>query len=86
MSDQKPPLSDRLQPWAEMDHPWIPGAEADLIKELYVFVFNVEMREAGIRALHTKEQFGDCVEDGEEYPCPTIKVLDYNALEVPRVD
>lgn len=30
-----------------------------------------------IRAIHQREEFGDCVEDGEVYPCKTIRVLDW---------
>lgn len=25
--------------------------------------------------LHAEEQFGDCVEDGEVYPCKTVKLI-----------
>ena len=30
-----------------------------------------------VRMIHQKEQFGDCVEDGERFPCKTIQVLDW---------
>ena len=30
-----------------------------------------------VRMIHQKEQFGDCVEDGERFPCKTIRVLDW---------
>lgn len=33
--------------------------------------------ERAIRMIHTEEMFGDCVEDGEPYPCKTIRVLDW---------
>lgn len=38
-------------------------------------------REKAIRMLHDKEMFGDCVEDGEVYPCKTIQVLDWRPSE-----
>lgn len=31
---------------------------------------------AELRRVHAKEQFGDCVEDGERYPCQTVRMLD----------
>lgn len=31
---------------------------------------------SALRRVHTKEEFGDCVEDGEPYPCPTIRAID----------
>ena len=31
---------------------------------------------SSLRRVHTKEQFGDCVEDGEHFPCRTVRVLD----------
>ena len=30
-----------------------------------------------VRMIHQKEQIGDCVEDGERFPCKTIRVLDW---------
>ena len=30
---------------------------------------------AELRRVHAKEQFGDCVEDGEVWPCQTVKML-----------
>lgn len=34
-------------------------------------------RERAIRTLHAKEMFGDCVEDGDPFPCHTIRVLNW---------
>ena len=31
---------------------------------------------AALRTVHVKEMFGDCEEDGEHYPCRTIRALD----------
>lgn len=36
---------------------------------------NVDWAHAKIRELHAIEMFGDCVEDGQKYPCRTIQVL-----------
>lgn len=36
-----------------------------------------DLRFAAIRLLHSVEEFGDCVEDGEPYPCKTIRILDW---------
>lgn len=33
--------------------------------------------EQAIRLIHTEEMFGDCVEDGDPYPCKTIQILDW---------
>lgn len=32
-------------------------------------------RLAAIRRVHLREQFGDCVEDGEPFPCQTVRIL-----------
>jgi len=32
---------------------------------------------AAIRMIHQPEMFGDCVEDGEPYPCKTVRILDW---------
>lgn len=37
----------------------------------------LQEKELAIRMLHTKEDFGDCVEDGDPWPCKTIRVLDF---------
>lgn len=29
-----------------------------------------------VRAIHAREMFGDCVEDGQPFPCRTIRTLD----------
>ena len=29
-----------------------------------------------LRRVHAKEMFGDCEEDGEHYPCKTVRMLD----------
>lgn len=34
-------------------------------------------RVAALRLVHAKEEFGDCVEDGEPFPCKTIRILDF---------
>ncbi|WP_104128216.1 hypothetical protein [Cryobacterium sp. Y57] len=34
-----------------------------------------------LRMIHTEEQFGDCVEDGERFPCKTISILDWVPAE-----
>ena len=34
-----------------------------------------------LRMIHIEEQFGDCVEDGERYPCKTISILDWVPAE-----
>lgn len=31
---------------------------------------------AGLRRVHTADVFGDCVEDGDHYPCKTARILD----------
>lgn len=31
---------------------------------------------AGLRRVHTADMFGDCVEDGDHYPCKTARILD----------
>lgn len=36
---------------------------------------NIDWAHAKIRELHSIEMFGDCVEDGQKYPCRTIQVL-----------
>lgn len=36
------------------------------------------MRDYMIRRVHQVETFGDCVEDGEPYPCRTIRILDHD--------
>lgn len=36
-----------------------------------------EARERALREIHAREEFGDCIEDGEPYPCKTIRVLDW---------
>jgi hypothetical protein len=38
--------------------------------------------EKAVRALHQQEQFGDCVEDGQRFPCSTIRVMDYASTQV----
>lgn len=30
-----------------------------------------------LREIHAREEFGDCVEDGEPFPCKTVRVLDF---------
>jgi hypothetical protein len=40
------------------------------------------VREYMLRKVHEREQFGDCVEDGEPYPCATIRILDHDFTEV----
>lgn len=43
-----------------------------------VYMLDVwEARERALRKLHAKEEFNDCVEDGEPYPCKTIQILDW---------
>ena len=37
----------------------------------------LEQKLAAIRLVHQKEIFGDCVEDGEQYPCKTVRILDW---------
>ena len=34
---------------------------------------------AALRVIHVREEFGDCVEDGEPFPCRTVQVLDFVA-------
>jgi hypothetical protein len=29
-----------------------------------------------LRSVHAKEMFGDCTEDGDHYPCKTVRALD----------
>ena len=36
-----------------------------------------EQKLIAIRQVHAVEMFGDCVEDGEQYPCKTIRILDW---------
>jgi len=31
--------------------------------------------------VHQKEIFGDCVEDGEQYPCKTVRILDWVPIQ-----
>lgn len=31
---------------------------------------------ATLRAIHAREEYGDCVEDGDPYPCRTIRLLE----------
>ena len=31
--------------------------------------------EASLRQLHAEEMFGDCVEDGDPWPCKTVRML-----------
>jgi hypothetical protein len=37
----------------------------------------MQEHELAVRMLHQKEMFGDCVEDGDPWPCKTIRVLDW---------
>ena len=38
---------------------------------------------AAIRTIHRREEFGDCVEDGELFPCRTVQVLDWEPATPP---
>lgn len=38
-------------------------------------------RELAIRMLHREEQFHDCEEDGDPYPCKTVRVLDWRPTD-----
>jgi hypothetical protein len=39
-------------------------------------VAELDRKLVALRRIHTAEQFGDCVEDGDPYPCATIRILD----------
>lgn len=41
---------------------------------------------AELRRVHTKEQFGDCVEEGEVWPCQTSRILDLVTGPVEEVE
>lgn len=69
-------MRTRLKAAATMDHPWIPGADRELIFAADGFVDRALTINAALRAVHVEEQFGDCVEDGDPYPCQTIQLLD----------
>jgi hypothetical protein len=36
----------------------------------------VNQFESTLRVIHAREEFGDCVEDGDPFPCRTIRLLD----------
>lgn len=36
-------------------------------------------RDRALRSLHSSDVFGDCVEDGDPYPCKTMQVLDFRS-------
>lgn len=36
----------------------------------------ITMLASALRHVHVKEMFGDCTEDGDPYPCRTIRALD----------
>lgn len=51
--------------------------KGDHFKALVAEVELMRQHERAIRIIHQKEMFGDCVEDGEVYPCKTIQILDW---------
>lgn len=72
-------MRTQLKAAATMDHPWIPGSITTphpLISAVDSFVDRALAINAALRNVHTEEQFGDCVEDGDPYPCQTIQLLD----------
>lgn len=48
-----------------------------LLKRIAESLELAEQKGAALRVVHAKEEFGDCVEDGEPFPCKTIRVLDF---------
>lgn len=47
-NDATRPLAERVREIANMDHPWIPGAQADLIKEIAETLETIEDAAIGL--------------------------------------
>jgi hypothetical protein len=69
-------MRTRLKAAVTEDAPWIPWAQNDLMTAADGFVDRALAINTALRRVHTEEQFGDCVEDGDPYPCQTIQLLD----------
>jgi hypothetical protein len=43
----------------------------------------MQSTDAALRGIHVMELFGDCVEDGQRFPCRTIQVLNVVRAHTP---
>lgn len=62
------------------------GCGFEPIQTIEALIFPPELevwaaKERAIRRLHSPDIVNDCIEDGDPYPCNTIRVLDWNPLE-----
>jgi len=69
------PVEDFKARWAEADANGLEGHRVEyalepLVDELLIMRYKLSQILLG----HSKEMFGDCVEDGEPYPCPTVRI------------
>lgn len=60
------------------------GFEVGLVEQLPVGD-RTDIVVSALRRVHKPEIFGDCVEDGESYPCKTARVLNLVSGEDPNV-
>lgn len=67
-----------LADWLAEHHP---TPEPDIAAAALLRLQIGESKLAAIRTLHEREQFGDCVEDGEAFPCKTVRILDWEPTD-----
>lgn len=66
-----------------------PGCGFEPIQTIELLIFPPELevwavKERALRAGHHPDIVGDCVEDGDPFPCNTIRILDWNPLAADR--
>lgn len=67
-----------LADWLAKHHP---TTEQDIAAAALLRLQVGESKLTAIRNLHEKELFGDCVEDGETFPCKTVRILDWEPTD-----